>query len=281
MTRLMLDWFPNPDHVPLYAVDLDAEIVVPADPDEPLAAVVDGRADVALNYQPNVTLARSRGHPVRSVGLLIDQVLDTLMVRADGPVRSVADLRGRRVAYAVEPFDRVMFGAMAAHSGLPPASWTFVDVGFEFTRALIDDRVDAVMGAFRNYEVIEAAELGMPVRVFELAEHGVPSFYQLVLVARDDRSTSPDVQALVARAASGIGRTLADPEAAFGRYLASHPDHRDRFHRRSFDATLPVYARSQQQDERVWSDFASFLQRRGALRDIPPAHDLYLAGVPA
>jgi len=143
-------------------------------------------------------------------------VLDTLMVRADGPVRGVRELAGRRVAYAVEPFDRVMFQAMAQHSGLAPDSWTFVDVGFEFTRALLEGRADAVMGAFRNYEVIEAEELGMPVRIFELADHGVPPFYQLVFVARDDL-TAAHAGALsrtLARVTAGIALTRAEPARA-------------------------------------------------------------------
>ncbi len=274
MTRLMLDWFPNPDHVPLYAAGLGGELVAPSDPDEPLAAVAAGRVDVALNYQPNVTLARARGVPVRSVGLLIDRVLDTLMVRADGPVRSVSDLGGRRVAYAVEPFDRVMFEAMAAHAGLPPESWIFVDVGFDFTRALVDERVDAVMGAFRNYEVIEAEELGTPVRIFELADHGVPAFYQLVFIARDDRARTDAVRGIVARAAEGIARTLARPDEAFARYLAAEPTHDDRFHRRAFAATLPTYARSQRQDEATWTRFAEFLRERGTIDHAPAAREL-------
>lgn len=275
--RIALDWFVNPDHVPLYAAGLGGELVEPADPDEPLAMVVDGRADLALNYQPNVTLARAHGLPVRAVGLLIDQVLDTLMVRANGPVRAVRDLAGRRVAYAVEPFDRVMFQAMAQHAGLAPDSWTFVDVGFEFTRALLEDRVDAVMGAFRNYEVIEAEELGLPVRVFELADHGVPPFYQLVFVARNDLppERSRVLAETLARAAQGISTTRADPMRAFAAYLEANPSHDDRFHRRAFAATVRTFAASQRQDERRWRAFAEFLFARGLLAAAPAATDLF------
>ncbi len=275
--RLVLDWFVNPDHVPLFAVDSGAEIVIPGDPDEPLAAVVEGRAELALNYQPNVTLARARGLPVRAVGVLIDQVLDTLMVRADGPVRRVRDLAGRRVAYAVEPFDRVMFQAMAQHAGLPPDAWTFVDVGFGFTRALVESRVDAVMGAFRNYEVIEASELGVPVRIFELADHGVPPFYQLVFVARDDLDTmqAAAIARTLRRIAQGISLAKADPERAFGAYVAANPGHDDRFHRRAFAATVPAFAASQRQDARRWREFAEFLHSRGLLSTTPPAAELF------
>ncbi|HZP95918.1 MAG TPA: ABC transporter substrate-binding protein [Candidatus Limnocylindria bacterium] len=273
----MLDWFVNPDHVPLYAVDVGAELVVPTDPDEPLRAVAEGRVDLALNYQPNVTLARARGARVRAVGLLIDAVLDTLMVRADGPVLTVTDLAGRRVAFAVEPFDRVMFQAMARHAGLAEGAWRFVDVGFDFTRALVDGRVDAVMGAFRNYEVIEAAELGVPVRIFELADHGVPPFYQLVFVARDD--LSPERRAAVAltlaRVAAGIAATRRDPDRAFAAFVRAHPDQDDPFHRRAFAATVPAFAASQRQDASRWSTFAAFLRTRGLLDRTPDASELF------
>lgn len=277
MIRLMLDWFVNPDHVPLYAADIGAELVVPADPDEPLRALAEGRVDLALNYQPNVTLARAQGARVHAVGVLIDAVLDTLMVRADGPVRGVRDLAGRRVAFAVEPFDRVMFQAMAQHAGLAEGAWRFVDVGFDFTRALVDDRVDAVMGAFRNYEVIEAEELGVPVRVFELAEHGVPPFYQLVFVARDDLvpALRGQVAGALARVAAAIAETRARPEAALAAYMRANPGHDDRFHRRAFAATLPAFAPSQRQDPARWTAFASFLASRGLLERTPDASELF------
>ncbi|MFN2520443.1 MAG: ABC transporter substrate-binding protein [Candidatus Limnocylindria bacterium] len=270
--RLVLDWFPNPDHAPLYLADHGCEIVVPRDPDEPLAAVAEGDADLCLNYQPNITLARARGLPVRAVGVVIDTVLDMLMVRGDGPISRIRDLAGRRVAYAVEPFDRAMFEAMARHDGLAAGSWEFVDVGFDFTRSLADGRADAVMGAFRNYEVIEAACLGLPVRVFELADHGVPPFAQLVLVARDDGlvSRGPAIAGVRRAIARGIETTRADPSGAWAAYVRANPDHDDAFHRLAFDATVPLFARQQRQDERTWSDFATFLVAQG-LADRAPA----------
>ena len=82
--------------------------------------------------------------------------------------------------------------------------------------------------------------LGLPVRVFELADHGVPPFYQLVFVARNDLppERSRVLAETVARAAQGISTTRADPMRAFAAYLEANPTHDDRFHRRAFAADL-------------------------------------------
>ena len=73
---LLLDWFPNADHVPLYvavhggffrAEGLEIRLIPPADPNDPLKLVAAGRIPFAINYQPQVTISRSRGLPVRAI----------------------------------------------------------------------------------------------------------------------------------------------------------------------------------------------------------------------
>ena len=84
----MLDWFPNPDHVPLYTAvglgyfrqaGLNVRLEVPANADDPLKLVAVGRADVGVNYEPSVIMARAQTLPVKSVGVLIGQPLTTVM----------------------------------------------------------------------------------------------------------------------------------------------------------------------------------------------------------
>jgi putative hydroxymethylpyrimidine transport system substrate-binding protein len=56
---VMLDWFPNADHAPLYsaiangdfhAVGLDARPVVPSETAEPLKLLATGKVDMAISY---------------------------------------------------------------------------------------------------------------------------------------------------------------------------------------------------------------------------------------
>src|ERR1700685_4466124 len=65
---LMLDWFPNADHVGLYQAlaegdfkraGLDVHVEVPSNPATPLQLLAAGRVDIAISYEPQVLLARN------------------------------------------------------------------------------------------------------------------------------------------------------------------------------------------------------------------------------
>ena len=113
----MLDWFPNPDHVPLFAAQqegwftqegLRVTLQIPANTDDPLKLAAAGRVDVAVNYEPNVIIARAQGLPVRSIGVLVGQPLITVMFLKSSGIRSPRDLVGRRVGFAVTGFADAM-----------------------------------------------------------------------------------------------------------------------------------------------------------------------------
>ena len=74
---VMLDWFVNPDHGPLFVAlergefskrGLDVELIAPADPNDPPKLVAAGRGDVAISYQPQLHLQVDAGLPLKRVG---------------------------------------------------------------------------------------------------------------------------------------------------------------------------------------------------------------------
>ena len=75
---LLLDWFVNPDHGPLLVAQelgyfrdagLAVEFVAPADPNDPPKLVAAGRGDLAISYQPALTLHAERGLPLARIAL--------------------------------------------------------------------------------------------------------------------------------------------------------------------------------------------------------------------
>lgn len=282
----MLDWFPNPDHVPLYAaigagyfrqVGLNVTLQVPANADDPLKLVAARKVDVAVNYEAGVIFARSQGLPVRSIGLVVSQPLTTVMFLRSSGIRRPRDLAGRRVGFAVSGLEDAMIDQILNSDGTTKAKVTLVNVGFDIVPALLSRKVDAVIGGYRNVERVQIEMQGQPVGMFEPERHGVPSFYELVLIANDAvlRARRDDLARFVQAAARGLALTAAQPEQAFKYYVGLNPKLDDAFNRRSFEATRPAFAHSQHQARERWAAFSEWMAARKVIRAAVPADQLY------
>lgn len=284
---VMLDWFPNPDHVPLYAAlgegyftqaGLQVVLQVPANPDDPLKLAAVGRVDVAVNYEPSVVIARSQGLPVRSIGLLVSHPLTTVMFLKGSGIRTPKDLVGRRVGFAVTGWQDALLDQVMRSEGASESNLSLVNVGFDLVPALLAHKVDAVVGAYRNVERVQLEMQGQAVGMFEPEKYGVPSFYELVLISSD--ATIERQREVLSRFVGALARGLAlterRPEEAFRQYVRFNPRLGDAFNRRSFEATLPYFARDQHQDPGHWERFARWLAAHKVIPRPLPASELYV-----
>ena len=149
---VLLDWFINPDHAPLFVAyergyfrdaGLDVEFKAPADPNDPPKLVAAGKADIAISYQPQLHLQAAAGLPLIRIGTLVATPLTSLVVLRDGPVKTIADLKGRKVGFSVGGFEDAILGAMLAKHGLTIKDVELVNVNFSLSPALIAGKVDA------------------------------------------------------------------------------------------------------------------------------------------
>jgi putative hydroxymethylpyrimidine transport system substrate-binding protein len=282
----MLDWFPSPDHVPLYAAQgegyfeqegLRVTIQDPANPEDPLKLAAAGRVDAAVNYESNVIMARSRGLPVRSVGLLIDQPLTTIMFLKSSGIRSPKDLVGRRVGFSVTGLEDDFIDQIVRSDGAAQSNLKMVNVSFDLVPALLTHKVDAVFGAYRNVERVQIELQGQAVGMFEPEKYGVPTFYELVLITSDQglARRRADITRFVRAVSRGIAFTRRQPSAAFARYVRAYPKLNDAFNRKSFEATLPYYARTQVQTRARWETFDQWLVTHKVIPRAIPVDDLY------
>jgi putative hydroxymethylpyrimidine transport system substrate-binding protein len=277
---VLLDWFVNPDHGPLviarekgFFADaaLDVELVQPADPNDPPKLVAARQGDIAVTYQPQLYLQVQQGLPLVRIGTLVATPLNTLVALADGPVASIADLKGRKIGYSVGGFEDALLKAMLEPHGLKLADVELVNVNFSLSPALISGQVDAVIGAFRNFELNQMDILRHPGRGFYPEEEGVPAYDELIYVVHRDAlqdETLPRFLAAVERATNWL---INHPEEGWNVFKAAYPDLDDELNRRAWRDTLPRFAHSPAAlDQGRYTRFAAFLERQGLIKDPPP-----------
>jgi putative hydroxymethylpyrimidine transport system substrate-binding protein len=277
---LLLDWFVNPDHAPIiiarergYFADagLEVEIIAPADPNDPPKLVAAGRADVAISYQPQLHIQVDRGLPLTRIGTLVATPLNSLVALEDGPVDAIADLEGRKVGFSVGGFEDALLGAMLAEHGLALDEVELVNVNFALSPALLSGQVDAVIGAFRNFELNQLELEGRPGRAFYPEEHGVPPYDELIFIGNNASLDDPRLGRFLDAVELGVQYLLNHPDDGFALFVEGRPELDDELNRRAFADTLPRFAlRPAALDHARYARFAAFLEAQGLIQPPPP-----------
>jgi putative hydroxymethylpyrimidine transport system substrate-binding protein len=272
--RVLLDFYPNPNHAPLYVAQargffaqagVEVDLIPPTNPADPVKLTAARAVDLALTPQMNHFLAVGAGLPIIAVGALIDGALGGLLGLEDRGFRALADLRGRRIGYSLEPLEPVLWRTMLATVGLGPDDYELIFVGMNTMAALLTGRVDAI-GAFRNWEVLAVEQQGRDPLFFPQEEHGVPDTYELVVVAHSAMVAERlgEVRAFLTGLAAGIAYTRDHPAEAFALFISLFPDLVGDLTRRSFAATLPLYAAGARHDDvERWAAMHAYLVAHG------------------
>ncbi|NPD16896.1 ABC transporter substrate-binding protein [Xinfangfangia sp. D13-10-4-6] len=280
---LILDWYVNPDHAPIILAQelgyfrdagLQVEIIPPADPSEPPKLVAAGQADLAVSYQPQLHLQVHEGLPLIRVGTLVATPLNCLMVDAGGPVQSLGDLKGKKIGYSVSGVESAVMVAMLGSVGLAAADVEMVNVNWSLTPALMTGQVDAVIGAFRNFELTQMRLAGGNGRCFYPEEAGLPAYDELIYVARPDFDPGP-INRFLAATERATSYMINHPEEAYARFAATAPDLSDPLNAQAFLDTLPRFAHSPAAlDHGRYARFEAFLHEAGLIGTPLPVADL-------
>ena len=276
---VLLDWFVNPDHAPLVVASakgyfaeagLDVEMIAPADPNDPPKLVAAGQAEIAITYQPQLYLQVAGGLPLVRFGTLVATPLNSLVVLADGPVRSIADLKGRKIGYSIGGFEEALLGAMLAKHGLGLGDVVLVNVNFSLSPSLLAGQVDAVIGAYRNFELHQMDIAGRPGRAFFPEEEGVPPYDELILVANRANIGDGRLRRFLDALERGVQYLINHPDESWKLFIAADKALDDDLNRRAWRDTLPRFAlRPAALDSARYERFAEFLKQYGLIKDMP------------
>ncbi len=283
---VMLDFFPNPNHVPLYvaqekdyfsAEGLSVRLIAPADASDPAKLCAARAMDLALTPQMNYLIARGASLPLLAVGALIDGALGGVLALRDHGIETLTDLQGGTIGYSLEPLEPVLWRTMLAAAGADPGATKMQYVRMNTRAALLTGTVDAI-GAFRNYEAISIELLGKEIVFFPQEDYGVPDTYELVIIAHPALVTERPaaVRGFLAGLSRGIAYTLDNPQQAFSLFAARVPEQDSELGRRSLLETLPYYATGAAHGDRQrWVEMQEYLADHGLVPEEHPPEALY------
>ena len=281
--QLMLDYFPNADHAPIYAAQargyfkeagIDLKIRKPSDPAAPIKQVAAGRVDLAISYEPELLRARSQGLHVVSVGALVHGPLTSVISLPKAKISRPADLKGKTVGTAGIDYQHAYLQTILDHANVPQKSVKERNVGFNLVPALVSRKVDAILDGFWNYEAIDLQQRGKKPRVIRMNQAGVPDYDELVFVANADglERSGPVIRRFLSALARGEQALRRKPAVGVDALVKANPDLDRKLQSASVKATLPDFAPLPGkpygwQDPKKWSAFAAWMQDNGLIKE--------------
>lgn len=276
---LILDWFANPDHAPLFVAQqegffkqegLDVKFISPADPADPSKLVAAGKADLGITYQPQLLIQTSQGLPLARIATLIATPLNCVMVNGDSAIRSIKDLKGKKIGYSSGAIDLATLQILLKTQGLSLKDVTPINVRYDLTQALLTKNVDAVIGVMRNVEPIEMQLAGHPARVFYIEENGFPPYDELVIITNKKEINDPRIPKFLAALNLGVQYLVNHPEKSWELFAKNHPELNNELNKRAWFATLPRFAlRPAAVDTLRDKKLAIFLRQQGVIKNTP------------
>ena len=283
---LTLDFYPNPDHVGIYTAQklgyfddagLDVSIAAPSDPAAPIKQVAAGRTDLAISYEPEVLLAREQGLDVKAVAALVDRPLTSLIWLRKSQIKRLSDLRGKTIATAGIPYQDAFLNTILARANLSPGDVKPVNVGLGLLPAVLSGRADAMLGGFSNVEGVDLKLRHKAPTVTPVDQLGVPTYDELVLVAKGSRieDDPQPIRLFIAALARGTAAAEADPATATKALLEQNPDLDPKLTTAEVKATLPVLSQASGKqpfgamDEAQWREFIGWMRDHGQISSLP------------
>ena len=278
-----LDWFINPDHAPIIIANeknyfkeknINIEIIEPADPNDPPKLVAAEKIDIAISYQPQFHLQIDKNLPVIRLGSLVSTPLNCLVVLKNGNIKSIKDLKNKKIGFSVGGFEDALLSEMLKESGLTLSDVELININFSLSPSLISKKVDAVIGAFRNFELNQMNIVGQPGTAFYPEENGVPHYEELIyIINKNDKGKKvyKDFLDAVQKATIFI---INNPEKSWELFYKYKKGLNDELNKRAFKDTIPRFSiRPRAIDKSSYKNFQKFLFKKGIISKL---HDIDL-----
>ena len=236
-----------------------------------------GKEDAIFAAGDEVLAARAASNlPLVDVATVFQKYPVALIVPADSPIHTPADLRGHSVGLPGR-YGATYTGLLALlrSAGLTTSDVNIQSIGFTQAAALLAHKVDAVMG-YSNNEAVQLQRQGFAVRTLDVRDYQAMVSNGLVALQSELQSHPAQVRALVSATLRGVQYVNQHPQQAVQLSANYVPGLKASDQQASamavLQATIPLMQATGMpgaNDAAAWQSMASFLQSAGQLKGDP------------
>ena len=276
-----LTYVPNIQFAPFYVADSlgyykDAGVSITfhhhAAGEDEFAALTAGQENMIFASGDEVLQARSHSVPIVYLAEVFTQYPVALIVPADSPIKTAADLKGHTIGVP-GTYGATYIGLLALlqSAGLTAKDVTIQSVGYTQVAALLGHKVDAVMG-YLNNEAIQFQKSNFPVRTLPVTSTQPLISNGLAALQSELDAHPSDVKAVIAATLKGVAYVDAHPDQALTISKKYVPDLSDPANAADamavLQATIPLWQPGSHPgavDASAWASMSSFLASSGQL----------------
>jgi putative hydroxymethylpyrimidine transport system substrate-binding protein len=253
--EVTLDGEPGPQNVGILMAEQrgyfdDAGLHVSVYPPEtlrrPIPYVLRRWVDISVSHEPQVELAQEQGFPIVAVASLISEPTAAMIWLRRSGVSGIRDLQGETIAIPGLSFQRDHLRRVLRRVDLSLADVEVEVVGHDLVPALISGRAAAIFGGSGNVEGAELEAQGLQPVVVPVRKLGIPSYDELVFIARTDRlAEDPEsIDDFLSAVGRGTEAAIDDPQAAVEAIDGFYVGANAKVSKGAVEATLPLLSRA-------------------------------------
>ena len=193
----------------------------------------------------------------------------------DGPIREISDLKGKKVGFSVAGVEEALLTAILGKHGLVMSDIELVNVNWSLSPSLMSKQVDAVLGAYRNFELNQMEIEKVPGRCFYVEEEGVPTYDELIYIANTKLMDKGKIRRFLRATELATQYIVNRPEESWKVFSGTSKELRDKLNQMAWSDTLPRLAlRPEALDEGRYARFEQFLSDAKLVKGIRPVSKL-------
>ncbi|HEX5527534.1 MAG TPA: ABC transporter substrate-binding protein [Solirubrobacterales bacterium] len=282
---ITIDGYPGPENVGILMayyggyfekLGLSVWIRTPQSRMRPLPYVAEEEVALAVSHQPQVVLAGDKEAPVAAFGSLVSQPTAALMWPKKSKIGGIAGLKGKTIAITGLPFEKSFLESVLARGGLTIDDVKLVYADYELVPTLLSGQADAIFGSW-NVEGVELEKKGLQPVIKRVQGLGIPSYEELVLIARPERLAKEQqvIRTFMAALARGTAAAIEDPEAAARLLAKERGESLTPALKAEVQATVPLLSKTGEMDPEKASGLVAWMHEQGMIEKEPSASELF------